>query len=63
MSNQYKDILKHSIIYGVCGILGRAVGFLMIPIYTRYLTPENYGIIELLDIFLTVMAVFLNNGD
>jgi len=36
----------------------------MIPIYTRYLTPGDYGLLELLDLTLNVMAMFvgLNMG-
>src|SRR5438876_10203653 len=48
------DILKkigtNTLIYSLGGILGRAIGFVMIPVYTRYLTPADYGIIELLDL-------------
>lgn len=50
-----KDIgrlIKQSGIFGVGIVLSKAVGFLMIPVYTRYLTPSDYGILELLDLIL-----------
>ncbi|MDR4499281.1 MAG: oligosaccharide flippase family protein [Candidatus Scalindua sp.] len=62
MINQYKDILKHAIIYGLTGLLGRALGFLMIPIYTRYLTPADYGVIEILDVFVSIIGVLVCMG-
>jgi len=37
-------------VYGVSAILRQAVGFLLLPVYTRYLTPQDYGIIGLLSV-------------
>lgn len=50
-----KDIgrlIKQSGIFGVGTVLSKTVGFLMIPVYTRYLTPSDYGVLELLDLIL-----------
>jgi O-antigen/teichoic acid export membrane protein len=45
-------LIKHSGIFGVGIVLSKAVGFFMIPVYTRYLTPSDYGVLELLDLIL-----------
>lgn len=37
-------------VYGISAILRQAVGFLLLPVYTRYLTPQDYGIIGLLSV-------------
>lgn len=42
------QLIRHSSIYAVGGILRQLVGFIMLPIYTRYLTPADYGVIALL---------------
>lgn len=42
------QLIKHSSIYAIGGILRQLVGFIMLPIYTRYLTPADYGVIALL---------------
>lgn len=47
MIRDIKTIGKHSIIYGSGVVLSKLIGFVMIPIYTRYLTPADYGILEL----------------
>ena len=62
LKDQLKSLLKHGGIYGLGRILSRAVGFLMIPVYTRRLTPEDYGVIELIDLFLTVLGLMVANG-
>jgi O-antigen/teichoic acid export membrane protein len=62
LKDQLKGLLKHGGIYGLGRILSRAVGFLMIPVYTRCLTPQDYGVIELIDLFLTVLGLMVANG-
>jgi len=57
-----KSVAKHTIIYGVSDMLSRMVGFLMIPLYTHYLTPSDYGTLELLDLTTYVVALFLAMG-
>ncbi len=45
-------LVKHSGLYGTGIVLSKAVGFLMIPVYTRFLTPQDYGVLELLDVII-----------
>ncbi len=40
--------MKHYSVYGLTNMLSRLVGFLMIPLYTSYITPADYGVMELL---------------
>jgi O-antigen/teichoic acid export membrane protein len=46
--------------YGLGTVSRRLVGLLLIPIYTRVLSPSDYGILSLLGVF---MAVYLNLAD
>ena len=36
---------RHSVIYGVGMLLTKAVSIVMLPIYTRLLTPSDYGVL------------------
>lgn len=63
-----KEVLsvgKHSLIYVVGQAISRGVGFFMIPIYTRYISPTNYGIMDMADILagVLVMVISLNVAD
>ena len=49
-------------IYGVGVILSRAVGFLMLPVYTRFLSPGDYGVLTLLQMTTDVTAILLSAG-
>jgi O-antigen/teichoic acid export membrane protein len=43
--------------YGV-----KLVGFLLIPVYTRYLAPADYGVMALVSTFGQALFIFLNLG-
>ena len=38
-------LVKHSTIYAIGNISRQLVGFLMLPLYTHYLTPADYGVV------------------
>ena len=51
------SIGRHAVLYAIGNILSKAVAFLMLPIYTRYLTPADYGIAALIEMTLDVIAI------
>ena len=61
LSAMVRHLLKDSAVYGIGAVLSRLVGFVMIPVYTRVLTPSDYGVIETItrvaDVFGLVMAL------
>ena len=48
---------RHTVIYGLGMLMSKAVAFVMLPIYTRYLTPADYGVMELIEMTLDVIAI------
>jgi len=59
---ELKTALRHSLVYGVGNMLSKAIGFFMLPFYTHYLTPENYGVLEILDLSMSLLGMFLTMG-
>jgi O-antigen/teichoic acid export membrane protein len=57
-----RRLSRDSLIYGFGSILGRAVSFLMLPIYTRYLLPADYGVLQLLDMAVDISAILFTAG-
>jgi O-antigen/teichoic acid export membrane protein len=49
-----KRFLKHVLCYTVFSFLNKGISFLMVPFFTRYLTPEDYGIYAL---FLSAVII------
>jgi O-antigen/teichoic acid export membrane protein len=62
MFQTIKTVLKHALVYGFGDILAKLVGFLLIPLYTHYFTPEQYGTLELLDLTSHVISLILAMG-
>ncbi len=59
-SNLYlKRTVNRTFYYGVSSILGRIVGFLMLPIYTNYLTPADYGVAGFLVLYVSLAQTLL----
>lgn len=40
----------HSVIYGLGAVLQAGLGFVLIPLYTKYYSTETYGILALLNL-------------
>jgi len=56
------SIGRHSSVYFLSAAMSRAVGFLMIPVYTRYLAPKSYGGMEMIEILASAIAIFVAMG-
>jgi O-antigen/teichoic acid export membrane protein len=55
-------LARDSLIYGSGVVLGRAASFLMLPIYTRLLTPADYGVLQLIQLTIDVSGILLTAG-
>lgn len=62
MNPLYRDLLKHSGIYGLGQILSRVASLVLLPLYTRFLTPADYGCIAVLDLTNTVLGILIGAG-
>lgn len=61
-SSPTKRIFSHFLIYASGMIAQKMIGFIMIPIYTRYLMPEDYGVLELLTTTFEIVGIFTGMG-
>jgi len=52
-----KTFFKNSFIYTIGNILTRGISIILLPIYTRYLTPAQYGIIDLFSIIASIISL------
>jgi len=66
VASESKLLAKHSVIYGIGTATNKLVAFLLLPIYTQYLTTHDYGIKELVglstDIIGTLMATAISSA-
>ena len=62
LGSQLRRLGRHSAIYGIGGLVSRVIAVLLLPVYTRYLSPTDYGQIETLLALTTVMGLVLRAG-
>jgi len=55
----YRDLLKHSGIYGLGQVVSRLASFILLPVYTSYLRPADYGVIALLDFVTGILGLLI----
>jgi O-antigen/teichoic acid export membrane protein len=62
LGKQLGRLSRHSAIYGIGGLVSRVIAVLLLPLYTHYLSTEDYGEIETLLALTTVMGLLLRAG-
>jgi O-antigen/teichoic acid export membrane protein len=62
IAEQLKRLAHHSVIYGLGGIVSRVLAVLLLPLYTSYLSPADYGRIETLVAGAAVLVILLRMG-
>jgi len=64
MLSKFKHLIKHSIVYGVSNVASKASGIILLPIYTKYFSVEEFGRLGLLTAIITIMIqiVVLGQG-
>jgi len=59
---EVQGIARHGTVYMAAALASKAVGFLMIPLYTHYLSTADYGRLELLDLTATLISMLAGMG-
>lgn len=56
MNYKYKKLLKDTLVFALGSIGSKCIMFLLVPLYTNYLTAEQYGVADLV---FTVAQIFI----
>lgn len=59
MNWKYKSLLKDSVIFAIGNMGSKLILFLLVPLYTNFLTTEEYGISELIFSLAQLIVPFL----
>ena len=59
---QLRRLGKHSAIYGLGGLVSRILAVLLLPLYTSYLTPADFGKVETLVALSAILVTLLRAG-
>jgi O-antigen/teichoic acid export membrane protein len=58
--SEKKTVLANSFYYTFSSLLIKAFGFFLLPLYTAYLSPNDYGITNLIHSFLSVSTFLVS---
>ena len=62
LNSRYKNLLNQSALYGLSIFLMKGISLVMLPIYTSYLMPSDYGRLEVLVVFSNIVSIVLGFG-
>ncbi len=62
MFQKITRLIRHTLIYGLGNSGSRLVGFLLLPLYTYYLRPEDYGVLALVSVFTQILFTVTSLG-
>jgi O-antigen/teichoic acid export membrane protein len=57
-----KNLSKDTVIYGVGTVIQRIIGFVLLPFYTRALSPSDYGILDTLTTLIFFIGTIFGLG-
>lgn len=57
-----KALLNQTLIYGIMGAVEALVGFLLIPVYVHHLNPASFGVLQLVNVYLSLSAMLCGLG-
>ncbi len=62
MFQRLKNTLKHTIIYSLGNIATKLTGIVLLPLYTKYITVAEYGILGILEVTLIILTQVFSLG-
>jgi O-antigen/teichoic acid export membrane protein len=62
LGHELKRLGRHSAIYGLGGLVSRILATILLPLYTSYLTPHDFGQVEAVTAATAVLAIVLQLG-
>jgi len=62
VAREIRTLGRHALVYGAGIAVGRLAGFIMLPIYTSFLTPTDYGTLELLTLTTDFLGTIASAG-
>ena len=62
LKSEVKSVGRHSLIYMLGPALSKIVGFVLIPVYTRFIAPDEFGVMSIVDVAMTLTMMLLSMG-
>lgn len=53
--SRVKQLLSETFVYGLSSVFSRLINFLLLPVYTRILSPDDYGVLNIVNTTFTII--------
>ncbi|MAU36606.1 MAG: polysaccharide biosynthesis protein [Flavobacteriales bacterium] len=60
--NPLKKLAEQTVVYGLSSVIGRLLNYLLVPLYTRFFAPEDYGVVTELYAYVAFLVILLTYG-
>ena len=60
--NPLKKLVGQTAIYGLSSVIGRLLNYLLVPLYTRYFLPSEYGVVIEIYAYVAFLVIILTYG-
>ena len=62
MRKYLTNLLSNSFVYGFTGVISKFIGMFLLPFYTRVFSPKDYGMLDMLSLFVYISVVIVTCG-
>jgi O-antigen/teichoic acid export membrane protein len=62
LASELRRLGRHSVVYGIGGLVSRILAVVLLPLYTHYLPPDAYGRVEIVTAAVAVLSILLQMG-
>lgn len=62
MTSVAKRVGRDTVLYGISTVIARLASVALLPVYTRFLTPADYGLLQLLELATEVVSILFVAG-
>lgn len=60
LSSKFRILGKDLLLYGVMGGVSKVIGFILLPIFVRVFSTDEYGIVDTISIFTSLLAMSMS---
>jgi len=60
--NPLKKLASQTAVYGLSSVIGRFLNYLLVPLYTRYFLPSEYGVVTEIYAYVAFLVIVLTYG-
>jgi len=62
VKSKFQQVVKHTIVYGLGNAGQQLIGFFLLPVYTSYLAPDDYGRLAIISTLSALLRIILDAG-